>query len=186
MKRSVDPDSVAFVSAASPVPAGIKILANITVNNQIIATVVVVLLWFLGIPNPILWGIVAFVCGFIPYIGYWISVLPPMVLGFAQSGIPGALAVLLGYWLINGVLSSVVAPRYFGKGLNVSPVLALLAVLFWGWLLGPVGAVVGVPMTVLLKMIVLVNYPETRWLAQVLSQDDGDSEPELPVSDLQT
>ncbi len=86
--------------------------------------------------------------------------------------------MLLGDRLINGVLSSVVAPRLYGKGLNVSPVLTLLAVLFWGWLLGPIGAVVGVPLTVLLKSIVLENYTATRWLARVLSQDVGDREPE--------
>ena len=83
------------------------------------------------------------------------------------------------------MLSSVVAPRFFGKGLNVSPVLTLLAVLFWGWLLGPVGAIVGVPLTVLLKSIVLENYESTRWLANVLGQDDG-SEPEPTASNLQS
>ncbi len=181
LQRSVDPDSIAFASAAQAVPSVVKFLVIISIFNLIIAILDTIFLWFLGVPYPILWGVFAFVFGFIPYIGYWISMLPPLILAFAQSGIAGAIAVLLGYWFINGVLSSVVAPRYFGKGLNVSPVLTLLAVIFWGWLLGPVGAIVGVPMTVLLKLIVLENYPETRWLAQALSQDGDDSELELPM-----
>ena len=181
MRVAVDPDSVAYARAASAVPSVIKFLAIISVLNLIIATLDTIFLWFLGVPNALLWGVVAFVCGFIPYIGYWISVLPPMILAFAQGGISMAIIVLLGYWFINGILSSVVAPRYFGKGMNVSPVLTLVAVLFWGWLLGPVGAVIGVPLTVLLKSIVLENYASTRWLAEVLSQEIDDGGPEFPV-----
>ena len=181
LQRNVDPNSIAFASAAQAVPSVVKFLVIISIFNLIIAILDTIFLWFLGVPYPILWGVFAFVFGFIPYLGYWISMLPPLILAFAQSGITGAITVLLGYWFINGILSSVVAPRYFGKGLNVSPVLTLLAVIFWGWLLGPVGAIVGVPMTVLLKLIVLENYPETRWLAQALSQDGDDSELELPM-----
>ena len=181
----MDPDSVAYARSASAVPSVVKFLGIITVLNLVIAILDTIFLWFLGIPHPILWGIIAFICGFIPYIGYWISVLPPLILGFVQGGVTTAIVVLLGYWFINGMLSSVVAPRFFGKGLNVSPVLTLLAVLFWGWLLGPVGAIVGVPLTVLLKSIVLENYASTRWLATVLGQDDG-SEPEAPTPNLQS
>jgi predicted PurR-regulated permease PerM len=85
----------------------------------------------------------------------------------------GALTIILGYWFINGMLSTVIAPRFFGQGLNLSPVVALVAVLFWGTLLGPVGSIVGVPMTAMIKSIVLDNYEGTRWLAGAVSAGDG-------------
>ena len=82
--------------------------------------------------------------------------------------------MILGYWLINGVISQGVAPRFYGKGLNLSPTVTLIAVLFWGWLLGPIGAIVGVPLTAVLRGMVLENYPETRWLAVAISAGDGE------------
>ena len=64
--------------------------------------------------------------------GFWIAMIPPMVLGFGLYGIVGAVAVIIGYWFINGTLSNVVAPHFYGTGLNLAPVMALVAVMFWG------------------------------------------------------
>ena len=99
LRRSVDPDSVAYARSASAVPSVVKFLGIITVLNLVIAILDTIFLWFLGIPHPILWGIIAFICGFIPYIGYWISVLPPLILGFVQGGVTTAIVVLLGIGL---------------------------------------------------------------------------------------
>ncbi len=136
--------------------------------NFFIAVGDVILLALVGVPNPILWGIIAFVFGFIPYIGYWVSFLPPFILAFSIGGIVPALVVLVGYALINGVFSQIVAPRMYGQGLNLSITLTFVAVLFWGWLLGPVGAIVGVPLTSILKEGLLASFPETEWLAKIL------------------
>ncbi len=89
MRRAVGPDSVALARAGEAVPSVIRFIAITAAINLVIAVGDTILLLILGIPHPVLWGVVAFVFGFIPYIGYWISVLPPLVLGFAQNGIAG-------------------------------------------------------------------------------------------------
>ena len=91
-----------------------------------------------------------------------------------QGGILLALVVILGYSIINALFSNIVAPRLYGKGLNLSPVVTLVSILFWGWLLGPIGAMLSIPLTVLIKGLVLENYAETRWLALATSSGQGE------------
>ena len=173
LRRFVPADSPLYVSARASTSSVGTYMLILTAINFTIAVLDVIFLTFLGIPHALLWGVLAFVFGYVPYIGYWVSILPPLILGFIQGGLVGALIIILGYWFINGMLSTVVAPRFFGQGLNLSPVLALVAVLFWGALLGPVGSIVGVPMTAMIKSIVLDNYSGTRWLAGAISAGDG-------------
>jgi AI-2 transport protein TqsA len=175
LQENVSPDSLAYKNAGNSVSAVVTFLSILAVVNAIIAVGDMLLLWALGVPHVLLWGLMAFIFGFIPYVGFWIAMIPPMVFAFGLYGIVGAIAVIIGYWFINGTLSNVVAPHFYGTGLDIAPVLALVAVMFWGFLLGPVGAVVGVPLTALLKNIVLDSYPETQWLARVLSSKSSET-----------
>jgi predicted PurR-regulated permease PerM len=129
----------------------------------------IILLWILGIPYAILWGIISFIFGFIPYVGYYIALLPPLILAFAIGGIGYALIVVFGYWAINAVFSSLIAPRMYGKGLNLSVTLTLVTVLFWGWVLGAIGGLLAVPLTALIRSVLLASYPDTVWLATMMS-----------------
>ena len=131
------------------------------------------LLFLLGVPNPVLWGLLAFVTGYIPFIGYWIAMIPVLIIGYLTGGPTTALLVFIGYWLINGTLSNVVAPRVYGKGLNLSAVVTLIAVLFWGVILGPVGAMLSVPLTAIINSVLLSSYRETQWLSILLREGDG-------------
>jgi predicted PurR-regulated permease PerM len=171
LQRTVGVDNPRYQRVAASTSAVTTYITITAWVNLLIALGDVVFLWLLGVPNVLLWGVVSFIFGFIPYVGYWISLLPPMLLAFGIHGIWGALAVLLGYWLINGLFSQLVAPRLYGKGLDLSVTLTLVAVLFWGWLLGPIGGMLAVPLTAVIKSALLANYPETAWLATVL----GDS-----------
>jgi len=128
-------------------------------------------LWLIGIPEPLLWGFVSFIFGFVPYIGYWIAILPPLILAFGLGGAPLAFVVLIGYWLINGFFSNVLAPRMYGKGLDLSTVLSLVTVLFWIGVLGPIGGLLAIPLTALIKSAILASYGDSAWLAMAL----GDS-----------
>jgi AI-2 transport protein TqsA len=132
-----------------------------------------ILLWILGVPNPVLWGLLAFVTGYIPFIGYWIAMIPVLIVAYLSGGFVTATIVFIGYWLINGTLSNVVAPRVYGKGLNLSPVVTLVAVLFWGAILGPVGAMLAVPLTAIINSVLLSSYPETEWLSILMREGDG-------------
>src|SRR5207342_1667568 len=103
--------------------------------------------------------------GFVPYIGYWIAILPPLILAFGLGGPPLAFVVLIGYWLINGFFSNVLAPRMYGKGLDLSTVLSLVTVLFWIGVLGPIGGLLAIPLTALIKGAILASYSDSAWLA---------------------
>jgi predicted PurR-regulated permease PerM len=180
LRAGVAVDSPAYIRASESVSSVVSYMAILAVINLIIAVLDVIFLWVVGIPHAMLWGVIAFVFGFIPFIGYWISIFPPLILGFSQGGVVGAIIIIFGYWLINGVISQGVAPRFYGKGLNLSPTVTLIAVLFWGWLLGPIGAIVGVPLTAILRSMLLGNYPETHWLALALSAGGDDSSTDDP------
>jgi AI-2 transport protein TqsA len=172
--RAIVPLSNPFLARASESASSVgTYMLILTVVNLIIGILDFIFLSFLGIPHALLWAILAFVFGYVPYIGYWVSLIPPMILAFLQSGISGAIVIILGYWLINGMISTVIAPRFYGKGLNLSSIVTLIATLAWGALLGPIGSIVGVPMTAIIKSTVLDNYAGTHWLASAMSRGDG-------------
>ncbi len=150
-------------------------ISIMTVINLLVAAGDTVFLLLLGIPFALLWGILAFVMGFIPSIGWWISLIPPFFLAWAQYGIGTALIVLAGYVLINGGVQNIVQPRMMGKGLRMSPLVVFVSVIVWATILGGMGALIAVPMT-LIVMKILDNYEGTRWIA-VLMRVGSETEP---------
>lgn len=179
LKRTVGADNPVYQNVAASTASVITYIRITAMINFVIAVGDVILLAVLGVPNPLLWGLVSFVFGFIPYIGYWISFLPPFILALGTGGPGTAFIVLIGYALINGVVSQIVAPRMYGKGLNMSITLTIVVVLFWGGLLGPVGGMLAVPMTAIIKSALLASYPETAWLATIL----GNSREEIKTQE---
>lgn len=136
-------------------------------------------IWFLllGVSFPLLWGILAFLMSYIPTLGFWLAAVPPTLLALLESGPVTALLVFLGVVLINGFAENVVKPKYMGEGLNLSPFMVVFSVIFWAAVLGPVGAILGVPMTLLFKQLVLEADDQNRWIARLMSA----KEPNQPV-----
>lgn len=133
--------------------------------------IVSIMLWAFGLDFYLLWGVLAFLLNYIPNIGSIIAAVPPMTLAILQLGIGEAGAIGLGFVLINMVMGNMVEPRYLGKGLGLSTLVVFLSLIFWGWLLGTVGMLLSVPLTMILK-IGLESSPEGRWLAVLLSDED--------------
>lgn len=173
MRRAFSADRATLARVQNSTTSVATYLRLLTYINLAIGVSDTILLWFLGIPNPGLWGLLAFVTGYIPFIGYWIAMIPVLIIGYLQGGWVTALIVFIGYWLINGTLSNIVAPRVYGKGLNLSPVVTFIAVLFWGAILGPIGAMLAVPLTAIINSVVLHGFRETQWLSIVLREGDG-------------
>jgi predicted PurR-regulated permease PerM len=151
----------------------------LSVNNYLaiktlvsIATgiVVSIMLWAFGLDFPILWGVLAFLLNFIPNIGSIIAAVPAISLAILQLGPAQAGFIGLGYLTINTVMGNVVEPKYLGKGLGLSALVVFLSLIFWGWLLGTVGMLLSVPLTMILK-IGLQSSAEGRWFAVLLSGD---------------
>ncbi len=134
--------------------------------------IVSVMLWAFGLDFYLLWGVLAFLLNYIPNIGSIIAAVPAVTLAALQLGIGDAGFIGLGYVAINMVMGNMIEPRYLGKGLGLSTLVVFLSLIFWGWLLGTVGMLLSVPLTMILK-IGFENSPEGRWFAILLSDESS-------------
>lgn len=132
--------------------------------------VVMVMLMILGVSYPVLWGLLAFLLNYIPNIGSIIAAVPPVLLALIQLGSGHALAVGAGFVVINLVAGNVVEPKFMGKGLGLSTLVVFLSLLFWGWVLGPVGMLLSVPLTITVK-IAMDSSESMKWIAVLLGPE---------------
>lgn len=114
-----------------------------------------------------LWGLLAFLLNYIPNVGAVIASIPAVLLSLIQNGFVTAVLVAVVYLAVNNILGSVIEPRIMGRGLGLSPLVVLASLVFWGWVLGPVGMFLAVPLTLVVK-IALASAEETRWIAVLL------------------
>ncbi len=126
-----------------------------------------ILLMAMGIDLAVLWGLLSGFLGYIPAIGFWIAMIPPLFLAFVNDGPRSALFVLIGYALINGTVENLVKPRMLGQQLKISPAVVVIALFVWGWLLGAVGAILSTPLTLFILSI-LEGFDSTRWVTILL------------------
>jgi predicted PurR-regulated permease PerM len=138
-----------------------------TVLNFLVGFGNTILLLILGIGPAVLWGLLAAFMGYIPAIGFWIAMIPPLVLAFVQEGPVTAAIVLVGYTLINGTVENLVKPRIMGQQLKISPAVVVISLFVWGWLLGAVGAILSTPLTLLILSI-MEGFDSTRWITVLL------------------
>ena len=131
---------------------------------------VAVWIFIMGVDYPVLWGMLAFALNYVPNIGSIIAAVPAVLLAIIQVGFFKAMAVAAGFVVINMFIGSVIEPRYMGRGLGLSTLVVFLSLLFWGWVLGPVGMLLSVPLTITAK-IALDSRDETRWLAVLLGPE---------------
>lgn len=139
-----------------------------TWTGLLAATLDVVLLLILGVPFAVMWGLTSFFLSFVPNIGFVLALIPPALLALLEYGWPTALLVVVGYVLINGAVDSVLKPRVMGGGLNLSPLVVTLSLIFWAWVLGALGAILAVPLTMMVKKLVLESNEGTRWVADLI------------------
>ncbi len=132
------------------------------------AILVWILLTTLGVDFAILWSVFAFFLNFVPNIGSIIAAIPAVVVALLQLDPIMALWVALGYLIINGVMGNVVEPRIAGRHLGLSPLVVFLSLVFWGWVLGPVGMFLSVPLTMMMQLVA-ESSDSLRWLAILLS-----------------
>ncbi len=125
-------------------------------------------LFLMGLDYAILWGFIVFLLNFIPNIGSILAAVPAVLLAFVQLGPFGALEIGAIYLLINIIIGSIIEPRLMGQGLGLSTLVVFLSLIFWGWLLGPVGMLLSIPLTIAIK-IILYSQDPTRWIAVLMS-----------------
>jgi predicted PurR-regulated permease PerM len=122
-----------------------------------------------GVPMPLLWGVLSGVLNFIPFIGFWFGLIPPALLTLLDQGPGRMVLVAAGYILINATVQNVIQPRLVVSRLSLTPLMSLLSATFWPLVLGPLGAIIGVPLTMVVRSLLLDSDPSTRWLADMMS-----------------
>jgi AI-2 transport protein TqsA len=144
-----------------------------TVISAAIGLVIWLWLLILGVDYPVLWGTLSFLLNYVPNIGSIIAALPVALLALVQLGVGSALLTILGFFVVHMVVGNIIEPKLTGKGMSLSTLVVFLSLVFWGWILGPIGMILSVPMTSLAK-IALESYENTRQLALLLGSYTGD------------
>ena len=140
-----------------------------------LATGIIIAFWLyiLGVDYPILWGFLAFLLNYIPNIGSIVAAIPAVILTVIQLGLGSALLVAIGYIAVNFVVGNIVEPRLMGRKLRLSTLVVFLSLIFWGGLLGLVGAILSIPLTMTLKFAFESN-ESTNWIAVLLGSEKMD------------
>ena len=133
--------------------------------------------FFTPIPDPLLWGILAFITNYIPNVGFVVGLVPPAVLGLLEGG-PGLMVlVIVVYSVLNAIIQSVIQPRVVGEVVGLSGTVTFVSLVFWAWVLGAVGALFAVPLTLLAKALLVDIDPRAAWLSPLLAGG-----PEVPTT----
>lgn len=138
-------------------------------------------LWLLGVDFAFFWGLLTFLLNYVPNIGSIVAVIPPSLLALLQFGVGWALLVIAGLAVMDQILGNFLDPRLQGRSLNVSPLVVLVSVIFWGWVWGIVGTLLAVPLTVTL-IIICAHVPALKPLALLLSGSTSDRQLEAQTS----
>ena len=144
-----------------------KYMTVLTGINFLVGLGDTIFLMIMGVPYALLWGLLAWFMGYIPSIGFMIALIPPVLLAYAMYGLQTALIVLVGYIVINGGIQNFIQPKIMGQSLKVSPLVIFVGLFIWGYLLGGIGAILAVPMTMLV-IIIMENFEGTRPLAVLM------------------
>ncbi|MFV1985041.1 MAG: AI-2E family transporter [Thiohalomonadales bacterium] len=147
-----------------------KYMALKAIISLVTGIIIAIYLWLLGVKYPLLWGLLAFLFNFIPNLGSILAAIPAVLMALIQLGSGIALSVALGYVVVNIVIGNIVEPKFMGRGLGLSTLVVFLSLVFWGWVLGLVGMLLSVPLTMTLK-IALENNDELRWIAILLGSE---------------
>jgi predicted PurR-regulated permease PerM len=148
---------------------GIKFLTSLATGIA-----VTIALLIIGVDFPVLWGFLAFILNFIPSIGSFIAAIPAVILAFIQIGPLSSLITIICYFVINTIIGNIVEPQLMGRNLGISPLIVFIAMIFFGYILGPIGMLIATPLTIVLK-IILDSREVTRNLG-ILLGDGSDLE----------
>ncbi len=138
-----------------------------TITSLATGILIGVMLYFLDIDFPVLWGFLAFILNYIPSIGSFIAAIPAILIAILIHGPGSALIVMIGYLVINTIIGNVIEPQLMGKNLGISPLIVFFSMIFFGYILGPIGMLIATPLTIIIK-IVFESREVTRNLGVIL------------------
>jgi predicted PurR-regulated permease PerM len=174
------PRRIALVGAERPhLPVAFSLFTQGTRSYLLVSTVfgavVAVGDWIalsiIGVPAAALWGLLAFVTNYVPNIGFVLGVVPPALLGLLAGGWGELIAIVIVYSLLNFVVQTLIQPRFVGDSVGLSMTVTFVALLFWGWVLGALGALLAIPLTLLVKALLVDVDPRGHWLDTLMREE---------------
>ena len=148
-----------------------------TVFGVIVAVIDTLMLWALDVPLPLLWGLLSFITNYIPNIGFVVGLVPPALLALLEGGVPRMTTVIVLYCVVNFVIQSVIQPKIVGDAVGLSASISFLSLVFWTWVLGPLGALLAIPLSLLAKGLLVDIDPATRWIDPLISAHGAGDDP---------
>lgn len=171
-KRLVSPSNYELIVHKIQHYFGIK-----TMTSMVTGVAITIWLLIIGVDYPVLWGLVAFLLNFVPNIGSIIAAIPAVILALVINGTTIAVFTAAGYVVVNVIIGNVIEPRVMGQGLGLRMLVVFVSLVFWGWVFGPIGMLLAVPLTMTLK-IMLKNYEQTKAFALLLEGAEDERVPE--------
>jgi AI-2 transport protein TqsA len=168
MKQAFGPDHFLSQNVTTVVEMMISYFGLRAIVNLVTATATGLMLWIFGIEYAGLWAVLVFFLSFIPYIGAFFAMIPPLLLAYAQGGLGLVIVIGLLSVVINSITENIVAPMVMGKGLSISPTIVFLSFIFWMFILGGPGALLAMPLTMTL-ILFMGTFAETRGLAAMVA-----------------
>jgi AI-2 transport protein TqsA len=153
-----------------------------TIFGLVVAVLDTIALALIGVPLPAVWGLFSFITNYVPNIGFVIGLIPPALLGLLEGGPWTMLAVIAVYCVINVVIQSVIQPKVVGDVVGLTATLSFVSLVFWTWVIGPLGAILAIPLTVLTKAVLLDMDPGARWLSVLVSPGAPATSPDTPAA----
>ena len=129
----------------------------------------VILLSFLDVPLPFVWGILAFLTAYIPNVGFVLGLVPPALLGLLDGGVSTMLIVIVGYMVISFVTQTLIMPKFAGEAVGLNVTTTFVSLIFWSVVIGPLGALLAIPLTLFAKAVLIDSHPRSQWLATFVS-----------------
>ncbi|NQX33652.1 AI-2E family transporter [Herbiconiux sp. VKM Ac-2851] len=167
--RQVDAERPAMITALRSFAVGVRRYMIATTGLGVAQGLLNwVALLILQVPGALLWGLLAFLCSFIPNIGYFIAIIPPLIFGYFTGGWPTVIAVVVVYGVINAVVQSIIQPRVVGNAVALSQTITFASVLFWAVVIGPIGAILAIPLTLLVRTLLIDSDPAAQWWRPVI------------------
>lgn len=144
-----------------------------TIFGLIVAVLDAVALGLLGVPMAVTWGVLSFITNYIPNIGFFIGVIPPALLALVDSGPWTALWVIVIYSVLNFVIQSLIQPKFTGDAVGLNTTTTFLSLLLWSQVIGALGAILAVPLTLFVKCMLIDSDDRSRWVSIFLSAGDN-------------
>lgn len=148
-----------------------------SVFGLIVAVLDVIVLLILGVPLALVWGIISFLTNYIPNVGFVIGIIPPALMALLAHGPTSALIVVIAYSVINFIIQSVIQPKFNGDAVGVTALVSFLSLLLWSAVLGPIGALLGLPATLFFKALLIDNDPDVRWFNVFIASEPTSADP---------